>query len=85
MNFTVVWDDDAEATLAAIWLAAPDRAAVTRAVDVLERKLQTDPANTGESRPNGRRVAFEAPIGIRFKAVGGGVVRVINVWAYRHR
>lgn len=83
MNFTVVWDEAAEAELAAAWLTSPDKQAVTRAVNTLERRLQVDPANEGESRSGGIRVAFEGPVGLNFQVVVGGVVRVVRFWACR--
>jgi hypothetical protein len=83
VTFTVVWDEEAEAGLAAVWLASADRDAVTRAAYELEERLRTDPANVGESREVGERVAFEKPLGLRFKIVGGTTVRVGVVWAFR--
>lgn len=83
MNFTVIWDDDAEARLAAIYLTAADKNAVSRAAYVLEQRLQTDPANAGESREAGERVTFVKPLGIRFKVVAGRTVRVDHDWTYR--
>ena len=73
----------AEAELAAAWLTAPDKAVITRAVHVLEQLLRADPANEGESRLDGVRVAFERPVGLNYQVVAGGTVRVIRMWAYK--
>jgi hypothetical protein len=40
MTYTVVWLPDAEDELAALWLDAHNRDAVTRVSDVLDRRLQ---------------------------------------------
>ena len=53
--FSIVWTPDAENDLAAVWLAAADRAAVTEAARDVELDLQRDPLAIGESR--GRRVS----------------------------
>ena len=39
MSYEVIWTTDAEQDLAAEWLAAPDRTAVTAAVDRIDREL----------------------------------------------
>ena len=48
--WTVVWKPSAEQHLAAIWLAAADRKAVTAAAHKIERMLATDPENVGQVR-----------------------------------
>ena len=84
MNFSVIWDPDAEQELAAVWVRAADRAAVTRAAYELERRLRTNPDAEGESRPRGRRVTFERPAGMLFRVYAADhIVRVINVWEFR--
>ncbi len=47
MRFTVVWLEDARDELAEIWLAADDRAAVSRAAHVIDRDLSSDPEQKG--------------------------------------
>src|SRR5262249_46426250 len=64
MNFTVVWDPAAEQELAELWINAPDRNAVTQAANHIDRTLQTDPEQHGESRPDGRRILIVAPLGV---------------------
>lgn len=36
MRYTVIWTDSAEQDLAALWMAAPDRHAVTSAAHILD-------------------------------------------------
>jgi hypothetical protein len=43
MNFTVDWPDDSLAALAAAYLQAPDRQAVTAAQAAIDRLLAMDP------------------------------------------
>ena len=70
MRFQVLWQAVAEQELAAIWLAAPDRAAVTAAAAYLDNRLADDPMNLGESRASPlRRVAFRTPFGVEFDVV----------------
>jgi hypothetical protein len=69
MSYTVDWLPDAEQSLAAAWLAARDRAAVTRAANVIDERLRHDPGNEGESRPDGRRIMFVAPLGVIFRVL----------------
>jgi hypothetical protein len=39
MSYTVTWTPSAESDLAAVWLAAPDREAVTLAAHQIEQRL----------------------------------------------
>jgi hypothetical protein len=64
MNYTVIWDSDAEQELAALWLDPAQRAAVTRAANEIDQRLQADAPNQGESRPHGRRITFVRPLGV---------------------
>ncbi|HEY8504407.1 MAG TPA: hypothetical protein VIL46_07470 [Gemmataceae bacterium] len=47
MNFSVHWPAAVLADLAAIWLAARDRNAVTAAQSAIERALGADPVGNG--------------------------------------
>ena len=50
MSFQVHWVSEAEEELAAIWLGAGDRNAVTEAAHRIDQTLQTNPEEAGESR-----------------------------------
>jgi hypothetical protein len=62
--------------LAAIWLRAADRDAVTRANDRLERRLQNDPLTIGESRGGRLRVVVFKPL-IAFYTVDEAARQVV--------
>lgn len=84
MSHTVIYVPSAEQELADAWLAAPDRAAVARAAHVLDQRLARDPANVGESRPGGRRIAHEAPLGLLYRVdAASRTVHVLRVWLFR--
>jgi hypothetical protein len=83
MKYTVVWIPDAEQELAAIWMAAPDRNAVTAAAHIIDTLLREDPETRGESREHDRRVLLEAPLGVLFKVLPDDrLVRVLGVWHF---
>jgi hypothetical protein len=81
--FSVVWTPDAENDLAAVWLAAANRAAVTATAHAVERDLQDDPLTVGESRESSvERVVFAEPLGIAFNVVvDDRTVYVTAVWS----
>jgi hypothetical protein len=86
--FRVEWDEAALDELATIWLQADAvlRRAITAANAAIDRQLQRDPEGQGESRPEANRIAFVAPLGIRFKVDSTRrVVTIFNVWAFRQR
>jgi hypothetical protein len=64
MKYRVLWLAAAEQELAQIWLNAADRSAVTSASNRIDRRLQSNPEDEGESRPNGQRIVFETPLGV---------------------
>jgi hypothetical protein len=70
MRYEVIWYHKAEAELAAVWLGAADRNAVSRAAATLDGYLTRAPLELGESRASSvQRVAFEPPIGIEFEII----------------
>ncbi len=78
------WLADAEQELARIWLAASDRQRVTRASQNLDARLGNDPENDGESRPEGRRILFEPPLGAVYRVLPHrGLVRVCTYGGFR--
>jgi plasmid stabilization system protein ParE len=84
MSYDVGWLPDAERELARIWFTASDRNAVTRAANWIDSQLKTDPANEGESRPNGRRILLVAPLGVIFRVVEADRrVVIAHVWQFR--
>lgn len=84
MTYSVVWLPAAEHELTAIWLDSRYRDAVTRASAMLERRLQHRAAECGESRPDGRRVDFEWPLGVLYRVdEARKTVTVSHVWLFQ--
>jgi hypothetical protein len=54
---------------------------VGAAIREIERRLRDNPEKEGESRPNGQRISFVAPLAFTFEPVPDRqVVVVSNVW-----
>ena len=84
MNYSVIWRPDAIDSLAPIWMSSPDRSAITDASEEIDRMLSQDPSDAGESRPDGQRVGFALPLGIRFEIVPEDrLVNIVAVWLVR--
>lgn len=70
MKYEVRWGPRAEQLLAAVWLAVPDRSAVTRAAAWFDDQLARSPLQLGESRASAvHRLAFYSPLGIEFEVI----------------
>jgi hypothetical protein len=83
MRWTVVWSPGASNDLATIWLAAPDRAAITRAAHRIDTQLHNDPLNSGESRSGNERVLFEPPLAVSYEVrAADRLVTVTALWQY---
>lgn len=84
MSYTVTWHAKAENELAAIWMAASDRNAVTQASAELDQQLEDDAGNVGESRAGKRRITFVKPLAIIFEVdEDKRTVVVGQVWEFR--
>jgi hypothetical protein len=62
MSYRLTVRSRAKRSLAAIWLDATDRNAVTRASHRMELRLRNDPLDVGESRTANMRVAVFDPL-----------------------
>jgi hypothetical protein len=83
MIFTVVWSPPCEQDLAALWVAGPDRNAITAAVAAIDSRLRRDPSSQGESRVGNRRVLFEHPLGVTYEVnEDDRLVTIQAVWRY---
>jgi hypothetical protein len=82
LNYSVIWTQEAESGLAAAWLAATDRDAVTAASHRLEDALKSNPRLIGESRASSMvRIAIAHPVGIEFEVIEDDKkVRVLEAW-----
>jgi plasmid stabilization system protein ParE len=80
VNYTVVWQPTAENQLAAAWVDAKDRRAVTRASDQIDTLLGAVPDRVGESRDTGRRVLVVLPLVVTYEVIEDDkLVRVLRV------
>jgi mRNA-degrading endonuclease RelE of RelBE toxin-antitoxin system len=83
VRYTVTWKPEAERRLAELWLNATDRTAITRAANEIDRRLQTNPDQEGESRSDGRRLLLVKPLAVIFEVVPDDrIVYVLTVWQY---
>jgi hypothetical protein len=81
MIFTVNWTATALQQLAAIWLAAPDRNAITVASEEIDRELRTDPDTLGRPTFATVREYRHPPLAIEFEVVEADrIVHVLSVW-----
>ena len=81
MRYTVLWSPDAENDLAAIWLDASDRSAVTAAGNQIDALLRQDAHLQGESRYGRLRILFIPPLAIDFEVIHDDrIARVLTVW-----
>jgi hypothetical protein len=81
MRFTVLWTPAAEQNLAAVWLDADDRDAVTSAANTIDRLLAQDPESHGEARFDTVRTLTVAPLGVDYEVLEGDcIVYVLTVW-----
>ena len=84
----VQWAQNALDRLAAMWMQSDSqmRQEITSASHRVEKRLRTDPFSFGESRPGGRRIAFELPLGVLLRISSDGkTVFVLNAWQVRKR
>jgi hypothetical protein len=80
MIFTVVWTPAAEQRLAAVWLSAADRMAVTRSAIRLAELLRVDPQQQGDLRFDTVRSIIVGALGVEFEVVEEDrLVRILSV------
>jgi hypothetical protein len=86
--FAVLWVHSTLDDLARIraGIDATQWQVVGSAIHEIERRLRDNPEEEGESRPNGQRISFVAPLGFTFQPVPDEqVVVVSNVWWFGKR
>ena len=77
----VDWRPDALQDLAAIWLAAADRNAITAAVHAIDQTLAVDPDTVGRSVFETVRQYNHPPLGVEFEVIHADMrVWVLTVW-----
>lgn len=84
MRYVVEWTRTARnRQLAAIWLAAKNRNAVTAATHEIDSLLEFDPSSKGESRSGSHRILIVEPLAVVFKVLETQKrVRVFSVRPY---
>jgi len=86
--FSVEWLQSALDNLAELW-ANSDSAArqvLNAACNEMDPRLARDPNNEGESRPQGRRITFVAPLAAIFRVDPvQRIVTVIRIYRFRRR
>ena len=81
MIYTVSWTEAALQMLAAIWLAALDRNAITIASDAIDAELRVDPDTLGTPFFDTVRNYVRPPSGVQFEAIEADrIVHVLSVW-----
>jgi len=86
--FRVRWERRALDELANLWSQADpaSRQAITTASHAVDQHLQRDPNQEGESRFQGRRITFVAPLAVVFRVEPDGqTVSVLQVRLFRRR
>jgi hypothetical protein len=85
MNYRVVWRRRAKRELAAAWLGAADRNAVSDAANRIDQALGHDPETYGESRAGNYRIGNADPLSVFFRVNPlGRVVYVVSIGLARH-
>ena len=81
MRYTVFWTPIAEERLAALWLAADDRAAITSAANSIDRLLTLDPAHAGQVCFDTVRTLNRDPLAVDFEIIEA--FRLVHVLTVR--
>jgi hypothetical protein len=80
MNYAVDWAPDALSALAAAWMQAPDRQAVTAAQARIDQRLATDPLGNSTPVSEGLYAINEPPLRALFEvSISLHQVRVVSV------
>lgn len=86
MKYQVLWLQSALDDLTNVWTNAPSqlRQAISKAGHAIDTQLVIDPEDQGESRPQGRRIAFFPPLGVSYRVdVQHAAVAVVHVWCFQ--
>ena len=86
--FRVRWERRALDELANLWSQADPgtRHAITAASHIVDQNLRRSPTHEGESRTQGRRITFVAPLAVVFRVEADGqTVSVLQIRLFRRR
>jgi hypothetical protein len=85
VTFQVDWSDFSHELLAAVWLAAKDRNAVTKASDEIDNVLSLFPNSAGEPAFDTVRVFAQPPLAVEYEVIESERrVFVLSVWDTEH-
>jgi hypothetical protein len=79
MKFTVVWTSPSQNDLADLWISAEDRAAITKAADMIDRLLRQAPFANSESRTSNSRIMIVPPLAVAYDVSEKDCL--VTVWA----
>lgn len=79
-RYTVTWNEDAAAELAAIWLVSSSRATVTTATTEIDLQLRHDASTKGEAFGEHRLLLVDNLLAIFSVTEEDRLVRVLQVW-----
>ena len=65
-RYTLTWLEDVQNQLAQLWIDAPDKQAVTNAVNEIDRELAIDADRKGEPVAEGLRTLYAPPVHVLF-------------------
>jgi hypothetical protein len=82
IRYTVTYTRNSLDALARLWLAAPDRLAITTAGAEIDRELRVDAALRGFNIGRGYRQLIVSPLVVDFSVEEGN--RIVTVWSVRH-
>ncbi len=88
MTFQVEWLEAARNELAQLWTDGDSslRVELTKASHLIDQLLKSDPINESESRPDGRRITFVAPLAVTYSIdFNNQVVTVVRIHLFRRR
>jgi hypothetical protein len=81
MSYSVVWRPKAEQELAALWLAAPDRKAITTSVHQIDQFLANEPADQGRWLIGVTRTLIVPPLAVVYEIIEDDrKVSVLTIW-----
>lgn len=86
--FRVEWLQSALNDLADVWIRGDtaQRQATNVAVRAIDFRLERNPLTESESRDNGIRITFAAPLAVTFTIdTANSIVLIHHVWTFRKR
>ncbi len=81
MTYTVVWAQGPNRSWLPFGPTPLSGRKSPQAANQLDRELRRDPVSASESRPDGKRIAYSLPLGVKLRIFEADrLVRVLGVW-----